>query len=140
MKFIIFLLLSFSLLSCSKENRLENSLYGNWTLSRMQVTDGQLQQTIINDPVGEIYFNFQNTYVSGSCLFTLPVDGAMYQFEMDFSSPNLSLDVIGQTLFFGQGEYQNTFKIILVTKRDLVLEYYDAFNFQLRKFIFIKQE
>ena len=140
MKFIIFLLLSFSLLSCSKENRLENSLFGNWTLSRMQVTDGQLQQTIINDPVGEIYFNFQNTYVSGSCLFTLPVDGAMYQFEMDFSSPNLSLDAIGQTLFFGQGEYQNTFKIILVTKRDLVLEYYDAFNFQLRKFIFIKQE
>ena len=75
----------------------------------MQVTDGQLQQTIINDPVGEIYFNFQNAYVSGSCLFVLPVDGAMYQFEMDFSSPNLSLDAIDQTLLFGQGEYQNTF-------------------------------
>ena len=112
MKFIIFLLLSFSLLSCSKENRLENSLFGNWTLSRMQVTDGQLQQTIINDPVGEIYFNFQKAYVSGSCLFILPVDSAMCQFEMDFSSPNLSLDAIDQTLLFGQGEYQNTFKII----------------------------
>ena len=140
MKFILFLLLSISLLSCSKENRLENSLFGNWTLSRMQVTDGQLQQTIINGPVGEIYFNFQNAYVSGSCLFTLPDDGAIYQFEMDFSSPNLSLDANGQTLLFGQGEYQNTYKIILVTKRDLVLEYYDALNFQLRKFIFIKQE
>lgn len=41
---------------------------------------------------------------------------------------------------FGQDQYQNTFKVILLTNRDLVLEYYDALNFQLRKFIFVKQE
>ena len=106
----------------------------------MQVTDGQLQQTIINDPIGEVYFNFENTYVSGDCLFSLPINGGIYQFEIDFSSPNLSLDAICRTLLFGQDEYLNTYKIILVTKRDLVLEYYDALNFQLRKFIFVKQE
>ena len=140
MKFILFLLSFFSLLSCTKESRLENSLHGNWTLSRMQVTDGQLQQTIIDDPIGEVYFNFENAYVSGGCIFSLPINGGMYQFEIDFSSPNLSLDAIGRTLLFGQDEYLNTYKIILVTKRDLVLEYYDALNFQLRKFIFVKQE
>ena len=126
--------------SCSKEKRFEETAKGSWDLSRMMITDGQLQETIIYDPQGEIHFNFQNSYVTGSCLFAIPVNNVLSQFTMDFSSTALIYDSESQTLMFGQDQYQNTFKVILLTNRDLVLEYYDALNFQLRKFIFVKQE
>ena len=140
MKVFHFFLLCLLLGSCSKEKRFVETAKGSWDLSRMMVTDGQLQETIIYDPQGEIHFNFQNSYVIGSCLFAIPVNNVLSQFTMDFSSTALIYDSESQTLMFGQDQYQNTFKVILLTNRDLVLEYYDALNFQLRKFIFVKQE
>ena len=140
MKVFHFFLLCLLLGACSKEKRFEETAKGSWDLSRMMVTDGQLQETIIYDPQGEIHFNFQNSYVTGSCLFVIPVNNVLSQFTMDFSSTALIYDSESQTLIFGQDQYQNTFKVILLTNRDLVLEYYDTLNFQLRKFVFVKQE
>ena len=140
MKVVHFFLLCLLLGACSKEKRFVETAKGSWDLSRMMVTDGQLQETIIYDPQGEIHFNFQNSYVTGSCLFVIPVNNVLSQFTMDFSSTALIYDSESQTLIFGQDQYQNTFKVILLTNRDLVLEYYDTLNFQLRKFVFVKQE
>lgn len=140
MKVLQFLFVFLLFSSCSKEKRFEGDLDGSWELSRMMVTDGQLQEHIINNPKGDVDFNFQDLNVSGSCLFNIPIDTILYEFFIDFSGPDLISNIESRTLTFGLGTFQNNYQIILLTKRDLVLEYYDDLNFQLRKFIFIKQD
>ena len=126
--------------SCSKENRLQSRLEGSWVLERLQVVDGQDVVHVLEQAEGFLNLNFENFSSSGDCSFEIVDSAVSATFYLSFAGVDLYLDDDLEWLTFGSQEYRNSFKLILLTKRDLVLEYYDEPNFQLRKFVFIKSE
>ena len=136
----IFILFLFCVCSCTKSVRFQNRLDGNWIIERIKVTDGQGDTHIIENAEGQLSLDFTNAVSAGSCNFTLEFNSIIYPFELSFDGNNLVLNESKERLDFGGGAFRNTYQVILLTKRDLVLEYYDPLNFQLRKFIFVKEE
>lgn len=134
---ILFLLLLFS---CSKESRFVRQIEGSWLLDRMQVTDGQLVQHVLEDASGSLDLNFADASSDGFTDFYLNINAQLFLFSLQFQGEDLLYLPDSDELVMGTGDERMTYKVILQTKKDLVLEYYDALNFQLRKFVFIKEE
>ena len=113
---------------------------GDWSLARIKVTDGQLAEHILEDVNGFLNLNFDAGSSDGFLFFDLNIDTGIYAFWVDFQSNDLIYSLNSDELIMGSGDQRITYKVILLTKRDLVLEYYDVPSFQLRKFVFVKQE
>lgn len=113
---------------------------GDWSLARIKVTDGQLAEHILEDANGFLKLNFDNATSDGFIYFDLNIDTQLYSFSIQFEGDDLRYILNSDALIMGSGDDRMTYKVILLTKRDLVLEYYDVPSFQLRKFIFVKQE
>ena len=126
--------------SCSKENRYIRQMEGDWSLARIKVTDGQLAEHILEDVNGFLNLNFDAGSSDGFLSFDLNIDTGIYAFWVDFQSNDLIYSLNSDELIMGSGDQRITYKVVLLTKRDLVLEYYDVPSFQLRKFVFVKQE
>ncbi len=126
--------------SCSKENRYIRQMEGDWSLARIKVTDGQLAEHILEDVNGFLNLNFDAGSSDGFLSFDLNIDTGIYVFWVDFQSNDLIYSLNSDELIMGSGDQRITYKVILLTKRDLVIEYYDVPSFQLRKFVFVKQE
>ena len=106
----------------------------------MQVIDGQLVQHILEDANGFLNLNFNTGISDGFNNFNLVLNNQQYSFSNQFQGEDLIYSGENDELTMGSGVERITYKVILCTKRDLVLEYYDVPNFQLRKFIFVKAE
>ena len=126
--------------SCSKENRYIRQMEGDWSLARIKVTDGQLAEHILEDVNGFLNLNFDAGSSDGFLSFDLNIDTGIYVFWVDFQSNDLIYSLNSDELIMGSDDQRITYKVILLTKRDLVIEYYDVPSFQLRKFVFVKQE
>ena len=109
---------------------------GDWSLARIKVTDGQLEEYILDDANGLLNLNFDAGKSDGFLSFSLNI----YTFSVDFQSEDLIYSFNSDELILGSGDDREAYKVILRTRRDLVLEYYDVSSFQLRKFVFVKQE
>tara|TARA_B100001063_G_C16583162_1_gene461772 strand:- start:222 stop:569 length:348 start_codon:yes stop_codon:yes gene_type:complete len=113
---------------------------GDWSLARIKVTDGQLAEYILEDANGFLNLNFDAGKSDGFLSFNLNTDMEIYSFSVDFQSDDLKYSFNSDELILGSGDDREAYKVILRTRRDLVLEYYDVSSFQLRKFVFVKQE
>jgi hypothetical protein len=106
----------------------------------MQVTDGQLVQHVLEDASGSLDLNFADASSDGFTDFYLNINAQLFLFSLQFQGEDLLYLPDSDELVMGTGDERMTYKVILQTKKDLVLEYYDALNFQLRKFVFVKEE
>ena len=113
---------------------------GKWIVERMKVVDGQSVSHIIEDAEGQLRLSFQDSVSVGFCNFELNIDSIIYPFAISFDGLDPVFFERSDGLEFGSDMARNMYKIILLTKRDLVLEYYDPLNFQLRKLVFVKEE
>ena len=113
---------------------------GDWSLARIKVTDGQLVEHIIEDVNGALKLNFDTALSDGFISYELNINMQIYSFLVEFQGDNLRYIMSSDELIMGSGDTRMTYTVILLTKKDLVLEYYDVSSFQLRKFIFVKQE
>ena len=113
---------------------------GEWSLARIKVTDGELVEHVLEDVNGVLTLNFDTATSDGFISFELNINMQIYLFSVQFQGNNLRYIMSSDELIMGSGDTRMTYKVILLTKKDLVLEYYDVSSFQLRKFIFVKQE
>ena len=132
--FILFIMI----LSCIRQQRLEKRIDGYWQIEEMRVIDGQGFTHYISDAVGGLSLDFDNEVSYGSVSFQTQNINNGQVFLCDFSGDSLLLDVDNNILFLGDNENRNTFKLIMHTPKDLVLECYDFSHYQLRKYIFRK--
>ncbi len=127
------------LVSCSKENRIERKLEGNWLATKVRVEDGE--GFVYNDtiPKGQLSFDSQNKLVSG---------------KIKFNYSTITLSSIEDSLTLNEFEYQlnaeesgfyadssgvgYNFRILSLTNNDLQIEYYDLQKYQLKRFILVK--
>jgi len=124
--------------SCSKENRFINKLEGNWVLHEMRVVDGEGFTHYIDNPEGNLTLNFQNQISQGMATFYDEEISSGQLFSNDFSGDSVRLEVDNNLIYFGENDHRHSYSIILASSKDLILEYYDLGNFQMRKFIFAR--
>jgi len=126
------------LVSCSKQQRIENKISGNWVLEEMRIVDGQGFTYYLNNVEGELNLNFEENASSGVVFFQNDevANGQVYSidFEGFWLDVNSNLEVLN--LAVNQGIVP--FSLVLFNSKDLVIEYYDFSNYQLRKFIFTR--
>ena len=73
------------LLSCSKESRFVRQIEGSWSLDRMQVTDGQLVQHVLEDANGSLDLNFADATSEGFTDFYLNINAQLFLFSVQFT-------------------------------------------------------
>ena len=134
---LIFILL-IMIFSCIRQQRLEKRIDGYWQIEEMRVIDGQGFTHYISDAVGGLSMDFDNEVSYGSVSFQTQNINNGQVFLCDFSGDSLLLDVDNNILYLGDNENRNTFKLIMHTPKDLVLECYDFSHYQLIKYIFRK--
>tara|TARA_B100001287_G_scaffold39743_1_gene28891 strand:- start:1165 stop:1512 length:348 start_codon:yes stop_codon:yes gene_type:complete len=113
---------------------------GDWSLNTVKVTDGQLTEHILEDINGNLNLNFAEGKSDGAVYFDLNINMVLYSFSVEFQGDDLRFNVNSNNLLMGSGDDRMNYTLILLTKKDLVLEYYDFPTFQLRKFVFVKEE
>ena len=106
----------------------------------MRVIDGQSTEHILEDVNGTLNLNFDVNTSDGFAFFDLNLNNQIYSFSVQFEGDDLIYLFDESGLIMGKDDERMTYKLILLTKRDLVLEYYHDPSFQLRKFVFVKQE
>jgi len=140
-RFILCICLSGVLLiisSCSKEKRATNRLEGSWVLNEMRVVDGEGFTHYIDNPEGNLILNFQNQISQGMVMFYDEDISNGQLFTNDFSGDSVRLEIDDNLIYLGENIHRHSYSIILLSSKDLIIEYYDVANFQMRKFIFTK--
>jgi len=140
MKQLILLLISLLILcSCQKEPIVNKKLDGKWNVSTMRIEDEEGFTFYDSNPQGTFEFNKSQNHVSAS---------------VSYSYQNLEGFTISDAFTLNQNKYsfysdskriliQNSLdtidaRIILLTKNDMQLEYYDLIKFRLVRFILSK--
>ena len=140
-----FLILIVFLFACSKENRAYNKLDGIWEVTQARIVDGQGFTFYDYSPVGTIEF-IENTKVctanltfSYQNLSEVPL--IIYD-TLDYNSVAFMINTKGGELEVFQGGFgslSDKFRIIVLTKNALVIEYYDYPNYKLKRFTLRKK-
>ena len=133
------------LYSCSKENRAYNKLDGIWEVTQARIVDGEGFSFYDYSPVGTIEF-IENTKVctanltfSYQNLSEVPL--IIYD-TLDYNSAAFMINNKGGELEVFQdvfGSLSDKFRIIVLTKDALVIEYYDYKNYKLKRFTLRKK-
>jgi len=126
------------LVSCSKQQRIENKISGNWVLEEMRIVDGQGFTYYLNNVEGELNLNFEENASSGVVFFQNDevANGQVYSIDFEGFSLDVNSNLEVLNLAVNQGIVP--FSLVLFNSKDLVIEYYDFSNYQLRKFIFTR--
>ena len=140
---ILFLILV--LYACSKEKQAYNKLDGIWEVTQARIVDGQEFTFYDYSPVGTVEF-IENTKVctanltfSYQNLSEVPL--IIYD-TLDYNSATFVLNNKGEELEIFQGGFgslSDKFRIIVLTKDALVIEYYDYLNYKLKRFTLRKK-
>lgn len=140
-----FLILIVFLFACSKENRAYNKLDGIWEVTQARIVDGQGFTFYDDSPTGTIEF-IENTKVctanltfSYQNLSEVPL--IIYD-TLDYNSAAFMINTKGGELEVWQGGFgslSDKFRIIVLTKDALVIEYYDYPNYKLKRFTLRKK-
>ena len=139
LKVLFLFAIAFSLvLSCSKQKRIQNKISGNWVLQEMRIVDGQGFTYYLDNIEGQLELNFENNRSSGVVSFQSDdvANGQTYSIDFDGESMNVDSDL--EVLNLHVNQELVPFSLVLFNSNDLVIEYYDFPNYQLRKFIFTR--
>ena len=140
---ILFLILV--LYACSKEKQAYNKLDGIWEVTQARIVDGQGFTFYDDSPTGTIEF-IENTKVcTANLTFSYEnlseVPFIIYD-TLDYNSATFVLNNKGEQLEVFQGGFgslSDKFRIIVLTKDALVIEYYDYPNYKLKRFTLRKK-
>ena len=140
-----FLILIVFLFACSKENRAYNKLDGIWEVTQARIVDGQGFTFYDYSPVGTIEF-IENTKVcTANLTFSYEnlseVPFIIYD-TLDYNSVTFILNNKGGELEVfqdGFGSLSDKFRIMVLTKNALVIEYYDYLKYKLKRFTLRKK-
>ena len=140
---ILFLILV--LYACSKEKRAYNKLDGIWEVTQARIVDGQEFTFYDYSPVGTVEF-IENTKVCTANLTfsyqNLSEVPLMIYDTLDYKSATFMINTKGGELEIFQGGFgslSDKFRIIVLTKDALVIEYYDYPNYKLKRFTLRKK-
>jgi hypothetical protein len=140
---ILFLILV--LYSCSKENRAYNKLEGIWEVTQARIVDGQGFTFYDDSPTGTIEFQSNTKVCSATFAFSYEnlseVPLIIYD-TLDYNSATFMINNKGVQLEIFQGGFgslSDKFRIIVLTKEALVIEYYDYLNYKLKRFTLSKK-
>ena len=133
--FLFIFLLSF-VFSCSKQTRIENKISGKWILEEMRIVDGQGFTYYLDNVGGELDLNFDENTSSGIVFFQSNDVANGQAYSIDFNGNILDIDSGLEVLNLYVNQEVVPFSLVLFNSKDLVIEYYDFPNYQLRKFIF----
>ena len=140
---ILFLILV--LYSCSKEKQAYNKLNGIWEVTEARIVDGQEFTFYDYSPTGTIEFQSNTKVCSATFAFSyqnLSEVPLMIYDTLDYNSATFVLNNKGEQLDIFQGGFGNLsdkFRIIVLTKDALVIEYYDYLNYKLKRFTLRKK-
>ena len=126
------------LVSCSKQQRIENKISGNWVLEEMRIVDGQGFTYYLNNVEGELNLNFEENASSGVVFFQNDEVANGQVYSIDFEGFWLDVNSNLEVLNLAVNQEIVPFSLVLFNSKDLVIEYYDFSNYQLRKFIFTR--
>jgi hypothetical protein len=140
---ILFLILV--LYSCSKEKRAYNKLDGIWEVTQARIIDGQGFTFYDDSPTGTIEFKSNTKVCSATFAFSYEnlseVPLIIYD-TLDYNSAAFILNNKGgelEVFQVGFGSLSDKFRIIVLTKDALVIEYYDYPNYKLKRFTLRKK-
>ena len=122
--------------SCSKQKRIQNKISGKWVLEQMRIVDGQGFTYYLDNVEGELDLNFEDNASSGVVLFQSDDVANGQTYSIDFEGELLEIDSDLEVLNLHLNQDRVPFSLVLFNSNDLVIEYYDFPNYQLRKFIF----
>ena len=122
--------------SCSKQTRIENKISGKWILEEMRIVDGQGFTYYLDNVGGELDLNFDENTSSGIVFFQSDDVANGQEYSIDFNGNVLDIDSGLEVLNLYVNQEIVPFSLVLFNSKDLVIEYYDFPNYQLRKFIF----
>ena len=140
-----FLILIVFLFACSKENRAYNKLEGIWEVTQARIVDGQEFTFYDDSPTGTIEFQSNTKVCSSTFAFSyqnLSEVPLMIYDTLDYNSAIFVLNNKGEQLEIIQGGFgslSDKFRIIVLTKDALVIEYYDYPNYKLKRFTLRKK-
>ena len=126
------------LVSCSKQQRIENKISGNWVLEEMRIVDGQGFTYFLDNVGGELNLNFEENASSGVVFFQNDEVANGQVYSIDFEGFWLDVNSNLEVLNLAVNQEIVPFSLVLFNSKDLVIEYYDFSNYQLRKFIFTR--
>jgi hypothetical protein len=124
--------------SCSKQKRIQNKISGKWVLEQMRIVDGQGFTYYLDNVEGELDLNFEDNASSGVVLFQSDDVANGQTYSIDFEGELLEIDSDLEVLNLHLNQDRVPFSLVLFNSNDLVIEYYDFPNYQLRKFIFTR--
>ena len=140
---ILFLILV--LYACSKEKQAYNKLDGIWEVTQARIVDGQGFTFYDDSPIGTIEFQLNTKVCSATFAFSyqnLSEVPLMIYDTLDYNSAIFVLNNKGEQLEIIQGGFgslSDKFRIIVLTKDALVIEYYDYPNYKLKRFTLRKK-
>ena len=140
---ILFLILV--LYACSKEKQAYNKLDGIWEVTQARIVDGQGFTFYDDSPTGTIEFQLNTKVCSATFAFSyqnLSEVPLMIYDTLDYNSAIFVLNNKGEQLEIIQGGFgslSDKFRIIVLTKDALVIEYYDYPNYKLKRFTLRKK-
>ena len=140
---ILFLILV--LYACSKEKQAYNKLDGIWEVTQARIVDGQGFTFYDDSPTGTIEFQLNTKVCSATFAFSyqnLSEVPLMIYDTLDYNSAIFVLNNKGEQLEIIQGGFgslSDKFRIIVLTKDALVIEYYDYLNYKLKRFTLKKK-
>lgn len=122
--------------ACTKSKRVERKIQGEWVLKEMRIIDGQGYTHYLEAVSGSLTLDFDNHISEGLVSFQIESINNNQLFTNNFSGDSLEYNADLNVLYMGENQDHRVFSLILHNSRDLVIEYYDLFSYQLRKFIF----
>jgi len=141
----LFLILIVFLFACSKENRAYSKLDGIWEVTQARILDGQGFTFYDTSPTGTIEFQGKTKVCTSTLSFSYEnlaeVPFIIYD-TLDYNSATFVLNNKGEQLEIFQGGFgslSDKFRIIVLTKDALVIEYYDYLNYKLKRFTLRKK-
>jgi hypothetical protein len=141
MKWLLVFFVLVIALSCSKEKRIDRKLDGTWQVTMVRIENGE--GFIFDDslPKGELLFDVENNAVTGQVNFNYSTSSlSVCQDSLSMSSFAYQLDTELGRFYAGKNGLTYDFRIIVLTRTDLQIEYYDIQKYQLKRFILKKIE
>ena len=124
--------------ACTKSRRVERKIQGQWVLKEMRIIDGQGFTHYLDAVSGSLNLDFENHISEGFVSFQIESINNNQLFSNNFSGDSLEYNADINVLYMGENQERRIFSLILHNSKDLVIEYYDLLNYQLRKFIFTR--
>jgi hypothetical protein len=141
MKNFFLLVLWMFLFSCSKENKIEQKLNGNWQITKVTIKDGEgfFYESFL--PQGYVSFNIANKTISSQINFKYTnIALSVFEDSLFLDSYNYDLDTKLERFYVNGITSIYDFKILSLTKSDLQIEFYDSKKNQMKGFILVKKE